>query len=165
MSDMSSSAETVNEVLNREYVKHVMAEHGVSGELVDFSQSNAIVTEITPEKDINLSGYAMGILLITLVFFAVYYYGYGVAASIAGEKSSRVMETLVVSTDPSNILLGKCLGMGALGLCQFGGILAFAIICIKLLIPADFSFMGESLSFDVFTPSNAVLILLFLTKA
>lgn len=160
MSNMSSSTETVVEALSREYIKNTMANAGISEELIDFSQSALPIT-LAPERDIALSGYAMGILLITLVFFAVYYYGYGVAASIAGEKSSRVMETLIVSTDPKNILLGKCLGMGALGLCQFGGILLFAIICIKLLIPADFALMGESLSFDVFTPVNALLIVLF----
>ncbi len=160
MSNMSTSTETVIEVLSREYIKKTLAEQGVSGELIDFSQSE-LELSLEPERNISLSGYTMGILLITLVFFAVYYYGYGVASSIAGEKSSRVMETLIVSTSPRNILIGKCLGMGALGLCQFGGILLFAVICIKLLIPADFAFMGESLSFDVFTPSIAALIILF----
>ncbi len=160
MSNMSTSTETVVEILSRKYIEHTLAEQGISAELIGFSQSS-LPLSLEPERNIALSGYTMGIVLITLVFFAVYYYGYGVASSIAGEKSSRVMETLVVSTDPRNILIGKCLGMGALGLCQFGGILLFAIICIKLLIPSDFSFMGESLSFDVFTPVNAILIVLF----
>ncbi len=160
MSNMSTSTETVTEILSREYIKRTLAESGVSTELIDFSQSRLPVS-VEPEKNIALAGYTMGIVMITLVFFAVYYYGYGVASSIAGEKSSRVMETLVVSTSPRNILIGKCFGMGALGLCQFGGILLFAVICIKLLIPADFAFMGESLSFDVFTPVNASLIVLF----
>lgn len=160
MSNMSTSTETVTEILSREYIKKTMAEQGIGADVIDFSQSK-LELSLEPERNIALSGYTMGIILITLVFFAVYYYGYGVASSIAGEKSSRVMETLIVSTSPRNILIGKCLGMGALGLCQFGGILLFAVICIKLLIPSDFTFMGESLSFDVFTPEIAVLIVLF----
>ena len=160
MSNMSTSTGIVTEILSREYVKKTLAENGVSGELIDFSQKKLPIG-VEPEKNIALAGYTMGIVMITLVFFAVYYYGYGVASSIAGEKSSRVMETLIVSTSPRNILIGKCLGMGVLGLCQFGGILLFAVACIKLLIPADFAFMGESLSFDVFTPSIAALIVLF----
>ncbi|MBE6599976.1 MAG: ABC transporter permease [Ruminococcaceae bacterium] len=160
MSNMSTSTGVVTEILSREYVKKTLAENGVSGELIDFSQTKLPIG-VEPERNIALAGYTMGIVMITLVFFAVYYYGYGVASSIAGEKSSRVMETLIVSASPRNILIGKCLGMGALGLCQFGGILLFAVVCIKLLIPADFAFMGESLSFDVFTPSIAVLTVLF----
>jgi len=40
----------------------------------------------------------------------IYVYGYGVAMSVATEKSTRVMETLIVSAKPSRILIGKCIG-------------------------------------------------------
>lgn len=160
MSNMSGNAENVREILSRKYIADTLKNEGVSDETINFMQSK-LEYELFAEKNISLAGYTMGIVLISLVFFAVYYYGYGVAASIAGEKSSRVMETLIVSAPPKHILIGKCLGMGALGLCQFGGILIFAVLAMKLLIPADFSFMGESLSFEVFTPQNASLIVIF----
>ena len=83
------------------------------------------------------------------------------AASVAGEKTSRVMETLVVSAKPSRILIGKCLGMGLLGLCQFGGTLLFTFICWKTLIPEGFTLFGEELSLSAFTPGSALLVLLF----
>ena len=160
MSNLSTNAGTVCEVLSRKYIADTLKNDGISDETIKFTQSRLEYKTVS-EKNISLSGYTMGIALISLVFFAVYYYGYGVASSIAGEKSSRVMETLIVSAPPKNILIGKCLGMGALGLCQFGGILIFAVLMMKLLIPADFSFMGESLSFEVFTPQNASLIVIF----
>ncbi|MBQ8388868.1 MAG: ABC transporter permease [Clostridia bacterium] len=160
MSNMSTSAEIATDAVSRVYVAKTLADKGVSAEDIEFSQSTLKYT-LAPERNISLAGYTMGILLITLVFFAVYYYGYGVASSIAVEKSSRVMETLVVSTKPANILIGKCLGMGTLGLCQFGAILAVAILGIKLLIPADFTFMGESFTFEVFTPEVALLTVAF----
>ena len=62
----------------------------------------------------DLSGYALGLILTVLMFFAIYYYGYGVSMSVATEKASRVMETLVVSAKPSRLLIGKCLAMGCL---------------------------------------------------
>lgn len=160
MSNMSTSSAVAADAISRVYVEKTLLDKGFDPDDIVFSQSTLEIV-LSPERNISLAGYTMGILLITLVFFAVYYYGHGVASSIAVEKSSRVMETLVVSTKPSNILIGKCLGMGTLGLCQFGAILITAIIGIKLLIPADFKFMGESFTFEVFTPEVALLTVLF----
>ena len=64
-----------------------------------------------PAGKMDVTGYSLGIVLTLLMFFAVYFYGYGVAMSVASEKTSRVMETLVVSAKPSRIF-GKCVAMG-----------------------------------------------------
>ncbi len=160
LNGVAAKAETVSAVLSSIYIERVMTDAGVSADMIEISQTKLTCGLVT-EGGMTLSGYAVGMVLITLTFFAVYYYGYGVAASVASEKSSRVMETLVVSVKPSRILIGKVLGMGLLGLTQFGGVIIFALICWTLLIPADFVFMGESLSLAAFTPGSALLILLF----
>ena len=117
-------AETLTRVVQNVYVAGLLSQAGVSADvqqaaLTDLSYSSQIVGKM------DVSGYAIGILLTIIVFFAVYYYGYGVAMSVASEKTSRVMETLVVSAKPSRILLGKCLAMGVLGLVQ---LLAFLVV-------------------------------------
>ena len=147
-------------VLSKLYSTRVMEELGIGAEIIADAQRQIPCT-VNTEGGLTPSGYAAGILLITLTFFAVYYYGYGVASSVASEKSSRVMETLIVSAKPSYILIGKCLGMGILGLCQFGGILIFTALCWKLLIPPDFTVMGTALSLTSFTPRSVFLIIVF----
>lgn len=147
-------------VLSKLYATRVMEELGIGAEIIADAQRQIPCT-VNTEGGLTPSGYAAGILLITLTFFAVYYYGYGVASSVASEKSSRVMETLIVSAKPSYILIGKCLGMGILGLCQFGGILIFTALCWKLLIPPDFTVMGTALSLTAFTPRSVFLIIVF----
>ena len=147
-------------VLSKLYSTRVMEELGIGAEIIADAQRQIPCT-VNTEGGLTPSGYAAGILLITLTFFAVYYYGYGVASSVASEKSSRVMETLIVSAKPSYILIGKCLGMGILGLCQFGGILIFTALCWKLLIPPDFTVMGTALSLAAFTPRSVFLIIVF----
>lgn len=146
--------------LSKLYSTRVMEELGIGAEIIADAQRQIPCT-VNTEGGLTPSGYAAGILLITLTFFAVYYYGYGVASSVASEKSSRVMETLIVSAKPSYILIGKCLGMGILGLCQFGGILIFTALCWKLLIPPDFTVMGTALSLTAFTPRSVFLIIVF----
>jgi ABC-2 type transport system permease protein len=57
----------------------------------------------------------VGILALYGQLFA---YGYWVAAGVVEEKSSRIIEVLLATIRPSQLLRGKILGIGALGLCQ-----------------------------------------------
>ena len=160
LNGVAGKADLVSDVLSRVYAEKIMKDAGVSEEIINETKTELTCT-VQSEGSLTMSGYAIGIVLITLTFFAVYYYGYGVASSVASEKSSRVMETLVVSAEPWKILVGKCFGMGAVGLTQFGGAILFAIICWTLFIPEGFTFMGQSLSLEAFTPKSAIFILIF----
>ena len=158
MSGIGSS--TVSDVLTRQYLVNQLQSQGVKGDVQQLLSFDMPVSEeIAGEMD--LSGYILGIIILMLMFFAIYYYGYGVSMSIATEKTSRVMETLVVSAKPSRILIGKCLGMGALGLIQIVGVMVFAAICYKLLVPADYLIMGMPLSLASFTLERAIVIIAY----
>ena len=109
----------------------------------------------------DLTGYTFGIVASMLMFFAVYFYGISVANSVAMEKTSRVMETLVVSAKPSSILLGKCAAMGAAGLMQMAGIILYGVIVYNLLVPDGTMIFGMQLSFSGVTPVNLVIIILY----
>lgn len=148
----------VSEVLTRRYVLNHLEAKGVKDDVADLlNYSMPVANEIAGEMD--FSGYLLGIIILMLMFFAIYYYGYGVSMSIATEKTSRVMETLVVSAKPSRILIGKCLAMGVLGLLQFGGTIVFAAICYDALVPDNFLIMGMPLSLSSFTTGRAIIIL------
>lgn len=96
-----------------------------------------------------------------LLFFSIYYYGYGVAMSIASEKTSRVMELLVTSTKPSIIILGKSAAMGLLGLVQVFMVVCTGLLTYKLTFPDNFSIGGQSLDFSSFTPFSIVMIVVY----
>ena len=101
------------------------------------------------------------IIIIFVLFFAIYYFGYGIAISVASEKTSRVMETLVTSTKPSNIIFGKTAAMGLLGLSQLTLVLLTATITYKLFFPKDFIMFGQSIDFSAFTPLAMIMILIY----
>ncbi len=147
----------VTNVLSEAYVTNLLKEHGIDAETIALTKVK-LTYQTEAVGTLNLSGYIMGILVTVLIFYAIYYYGYGVSMSIATEKTSRVMETLVVSAKPSNILIGKCLGMGLLGICQFAIVLVSGVVFYKIFIPADFVLMGMPLSLDAFTYQSAILI-------
>ncbi|MBQ1256331.1 MAG: ABC transporter permease, partial [Clostridia bacterium] len=109
----------------------------------------------------DLTGYTLGIIVSMLMFFAVYFYGISVANSVAMEKTSRVMETLVISAKPSAILAGKCFAMGAAGLTQMAGVILYAVLCFKLLVPAGTTILGMELSFAGVTALNLIFLILY----
>ena len=111
--------------------------------------------------NMDLTGYTLGIVASMLMFFAVYFYGISVANSVAMEKTSRVMETLVVSAKPSMILLGKCAATGAAGLAQMAGLMIYGVIAYNLLVPDGTMIFGMQLSFSGVTPVNLVIIILY----
>ena len=114
---------------------------GISSDMKEVALSGVNVTTVMLGTR-DMTGYILGMLLTMVMFFAIYFYGYGVAMSVASEKTSRVMETLVVSAKPSRILVGKCIAMGLLGLGQLLVLLLTAGISIKMFLPEVLDFGG-----------------------
>jgi len=154
------SENTVIEVLSDVYIYSTLVGQGIAKETIAFAQSTLPGT-VEIEGAMNLSGYIIGIALTMMTFFAVYYYGNGVSMSVATEKTTRVMETLIVSAKPSRILIGKCLGMGALGLTQFAALFIVAAVCFTTMIPEGFLLGGMPITLDAFTFRSGVLIVVF----
>ena len=65
--------------------------------------------EQTEEEKANGNIFAMMLLSIVL-FYAIYFCAYQVSSSITTEKTSKIIETLVTSTAPRTIVLGKTIG-------------------------------------------------------
>ncbi len=148
------------EILSRKYASNALSELGLDQTAIAVAQTE-LPFEYEFAGDMNLSGYAVGILLTMLIFFAIYYYGYGVSMSVAAEKTSRVMETLVVSAKPSRILIGKCLAMGLVGLMQFSAVILFASVCYTFIVPEGFMLMGMPVTFSAFTVGSALMVLVY----
>jgi ABC-type Na+ efflux pump permease subunit len=61
-----------------------------------------------------------------LMYFVILFYGMNVARSIIEEKTSRVFEVLLATIRPTEMLAGKVIGVGAVGLSQIGIWIALA---------------------------------------
>jgi ABC-2 type transport system permease protein len=64
-------------------------------------------------------------LMTFLLYFAVVFYGVNVAHSVVAEKTSRVFEVMLASVKPESLMLGKLLGVAAVGLTQMAIWIAF----------------------------------------
>lgn len=93
--------------------------------------------ELKQTETEEVKGNVIAIMLLSLVlFYAVYFCAYQVSTSITTEKTSKIMETLVTSTTPRTIVLGKTIGIGIVGLLQVIVLVVVALICAKLCLPA-----------------------------
>ena len=90
--------------------------------------------EQTNEQEVK--GNVLAIMLLSIVlFYAIYFCAYQVSSSITTEKTSKIMETLVTSTKPRTIVLGKTIGIGIVGFLQVAVIVTVALICAYFCLP------------------------------
>ncbi len=110
---------------------------------------------ITPNFEFNLEqteeeeakGNVFVIMLMSIVlFYAIYFCAYQVSSSITTEKTSKIMETLVTSTTPRTIVLGKTIGIGVVGLLQMIVIVATALISAKSFLDPELLNMALDMS-------------------
>jgi len=111
------SPDEMNKVFKNIYATDLLNKSKVSDDTITKALSDVKINVNEMGKN-KWGGYFSSIFIVMILFFAIYFYGYGVSMSVASEKTSRVMELLVTSVKPAKILLGKTAGMGVLGLIQ-----------------------------------------------
>ncbi|RKY83518.1 hypothetical protein DRQ09_09945, partial [candidate division KSB1 bacterium] len=63
--------------------------------------------------------FAITYILVMIIYMSVLLYGIAVQRSVLEEKSSRIVEIIISSVKPFQLMLGKILGVGTVGLTQF----------------------------------------------
>ena len=94
-----------------------------------------------------------------LLFFAIYFCAFQVSSSITVEKTSKIIETLVTSTSPRSIILGKTIGIGLVGLMQILLFVVTAIISAKLFLSP--AILNQMFDLSNFTPFLAIITLVY----
>ena len=109
-------------------IEHALEEHRMSEKNVDpevleilkthVSLNNVKLTE-TGEEAGNTEFYSiLGFIMGFLIYIAMLIYGSVVMYGVIEEKTTRVVEVIVSSVRPFHLLMGKVLGIGAMGLVQ-----------------------------------------------
>ncbi|MDQ0378980.1 ABC transporter permease [Amycolatopsis thermophila] len=83
------------------------------------------VDELQPRDADGDQRLAIGLVVVFLLFFGIQAYGGMVAQGVVEEKTSRVVEILLSTLRPWQLMLGKVIGLGLVGLVQLA-ILAVA---------------------------------------
>ncbi len=79
-----------------------------------------------------LMAFMSSIVLVTMLYMTIFLYAIAVMRAVLEEKNSRVMEVLLSSLTTKELMIGKILGVGAVGLTQ---ILVWVAAALLLVIP------------------------------
>lgn len=116
--------EELQRALSRLIVKVRLEREGVNPAIVDRAQipialdTKKIARGRTTAESVGGS-FFMAYIMAVLLFMAILLYGVNVMSSVLEEKTNRIMEVLVSSLKPFEMMLGKVLGVGAVSFFQF----------------------------------------------
>lgn len=134
---MDGVPETIVNTINNVYSNMQISKLGLTSEqLASITPNFEFVLEQTEEEKANGNIFAMMLMSIVL-FYAIYFCAYQVSSSITTEKTSKIMETLVTSTSPTTIILGKTIGIGVVGLLQMVVIVGTALLSAKAFLEPE----------------------------
>lgn len=147
-----------------------LAEQDAPPEVLEILESGTHVnllklTEEGERADSTAASAALGFFLGFIIYVAMFIYGAYVMHGVMEEKQSRVLEVVVSSVRPFELLMGKVLGIGAMGLVQMGAWVIFLLgismsagsIASLFLDPADFNLPQSASGEELLAQTNFTL--------
>lgn len=112
----------------------------------------------TEEEEVQGNIFSMMMLSIVL-FYAIYFCAYQVSSSITTEKTSKIIETLVTSTTPKTIVLGKTIGIGTVGLLQIVAMVVTALVSNAIFL--EDGMLDQFIDFSTITPFLGIITAIY----
>lgn len=127
---------------------HQLAASGIDVSTLNNINSNVKIAakEVTSEGEKNSSAGAtmlIAIILSIVIYLTLFIYGAQVMRGIIEEKQSRIVEVVISSVKPFQLMFGKIVGIGLVGLTQF---LLWIIFSLVLSFIIGGLFMGSGSS-------------------
>jgi ABC-2 type transport system permease protein len=123
-----------------------LTDAGMSKELIDGMKTSVEVksvklNETGKEEDRDgVLNYAIGIILAIIIYFFIFMYGTQVMRGVIEEKTNRIVEVIISSIRPFQLMMGKIVGLALVGLTQF---LLWVILTFTLISGAKMMFSTE----------------------
>ncbi|MDD4387584.1 MAG: ABC transporter permease, partial [Clostridia bacterium] len=124
------------------------------------SMNAQIVYDVKTITGEEMPTFSFSIVLLSIaLFFAIYFCAYQVSAEVTMEKTSKIMETLVTSTSPKAILLGKTIGTGLVGIIQLLATTIVSVVSYKVFTEGKNTI--DFLDFSQVTPMAIVIAFIY----
>lgn len=120
--------------LDKKQLESLDTKVGIEPEFIHPKDGDSQATSMTDKV-----GAGLGTFLGILLYMTILLYGSNVMRSVMEEKTNRVVEVIISSVKPTQLMLGKVIGVGMVGLTQFviWGLLMFVL---QFAIQAIFGF-------------------------
>ncbi len=111
-------------ILEKEIENQRFIASGLDRETLDKIEANIKLSTINlsdeGEKDNNaIITSAAGVVAAVIIYFFIFLYGVQIMRGVIEEKTSRIVEVIISSVKPFQLMMGKIIGIAAVGLTQF----------------------------------------------
>ena len=127
---------------NIENLDEILASVATNIELATY-ENDGTGEEASMESTSSGISYALGLILGMMLYMLLILYGQMVLTSVVEEKSNRVIDVMVTSSTPFQIMMGKILGIALVAVTQIAIWALLVIAASKFLVPALF---GDSIA-------------------
>lgn len=144
----------VSGAAQQEQMQGVASEYGndVVTAVTDIFTTPVDVNVLNPPTELDGSQMIVGFIVGFLLYLGIFGGGMAVAQGVVEEKSSRVVEILLASIRPWQLLSGKVIGIG------FSSLIQVAIYVISGVVTATALGLTKNFSFDIVSVGGWVLI-------
>ena len=129
--------------VNRVWLRQRMAARGLPPELtaeleksIDLRPFKVTEKGTTEEKG---AGILAALVFLILMYSTFFMYGYQVMRGVIEEKSTRIVEIIIASVRPTELMAGKIIGIGLVGLTQY---LVWSLVAANLSLPFFAGILG-----------------------
>jgi ABC-2 type transport system permease protein len=91
-------------------------------------------------EETNLLPAIVGLVFGILIYFFIFMYSVQVMRGVIEEKTNRIIEVMISSVKPFQLMMGKIIGVGAVGLTQFA---LWILLTISLVEGGQFLLLGN----------------------
>ena len=129
---------------------------GIDPDIVKASKTSINVSTIRMDEE---SGektsyaeleYIIGLVLALVIYFAIFLFSNQVLRGVIEEKTNRIIEVIISSVKPFELMMGKIVGIALVGLTQF---LLWIVLTIGIYLVASGILIGP----EVMSPSGTVM--------
>jgi ABC-2 type transport system permease protein len=141
------AAESIESKINDVVEDHMLQQSGIMRSRLDSIHKNSSIAKIvsleehsgSAKESNQLLASVVGYVSGTLIYIVLLIYGMMVLRGVMEEKTNRIAEVVISSVKPFELMMGKIIGIGAVGLTQF----IMWIVLIIVLLTASQAFISH----------------------
>lgn len=120
--------EIVRTALQTDQQERAMIDNGIPAEQATAILNTQIIYEIETLSQDQSSNFLYTYIIVFALYLVIMLYGQMISTNVAIEKSSRAMELLITSTNPTSMMFGKVIASCLMGLVQLTIIFGSAVL-------------------------------------
>lgn len=141
----------IKSVMKKEIEAQKLALHGIDPQTLLSIKTNVFISSIKvdgsgkEEETSTEISMAVGMFSAILIYFFIFLFGAQVMRGVIEEKTSRIIEVIISSVKPFQLMMGKILGIALVGFTQF---MLWVILTSTLVYGFQFVYQDELKAFQ-----------------